>query len=72
MITEEIKYFSLFEFNGNKPVGKDKGGEIYAKAKREKIPLKTQEIKSKNYQGKIMMYPEYWLKKNFIIDPLPF
>lgn len=55
---------SLYDFLG-KPAGKDLGSDVYSKAKSENIKTGTREVTTKNYNGKVMLYPVSFLKKYF-------
>ncbi len=57
------KFLSIFEYSG-KPAGTKLGGFIYNKSRHQGIKIKTKDITSKNYQGRIILYPESWLSEN--------
>ena len=60
----EQKMMSLFDYL-NKPAGMDLGGKVYATAKKANIPIVTKEVKTKNYEGQVMMYPVEFLQEYF-------
>jgi|TARA_R110002124_G_scaffold284332_1_gene461419 hypothetical protein len=60
----EEKMMSLFDYL-NKPAGMDLGGKVYATAKKANIPIVSKEVKTKNYEGQVMMYPEKFLQEYF-------
>ena len=60
----EQKMMSLFDYL-NKPAGMDLGGKVYATAKKANIPIVTKEVKTKNYEGQVMMYPVEFLTEYF-------
>lgn len=65
---------SLFEYLG-KPAGSSLGDKVYKAAKKSKITVTTREVHTKNYQGKVMLYPKEFLDEFFNInqtDDLPF
>ena len=51
---------SLYDYLG-KPAGSDLGNQVFRAASVSKIPVKTKEVTTPKYKGKIMMYPENWL-----------
>ena len=55
---------SLFDFLG-KPAGGELGLKVYEKAAHLKIPMEQREVNTKNYTGKVMIYPETFLKEYF-------
>jgi hypothetical protein len=57
------KFLSIFEYSG-RPIGIGLGGFIYKKSRHQGIKIETKDISAKNYQGRIIMYPESWLKEN--------
>lgn len=62
-ISTNTDLISLFEYKGI-PAGKEIGGYIYRNAKYQGIKTGIKEIKSKNYNGKVVMYPKSWLDEN--------
>lgn len=60
---DPTKYVSIFEYSG-KPAGTKLGGFIYNKSRHQGIKIETKDITSKNYQGRIILYPESWLREN--------
>lgn len=63
-VEDGIEYISLFEYTG-KGNGKDLGGKIYAAAKNSGIKVLDQNIESKTWNGKVIIYPKHWLSENF-------
>jgi len=51
---------SLYDYLG-KPAGSNLGEQVFRAASASKIPVKTKEVTTPKYKGKIMMYPENWL-----------
>jgi len=65
---------SLFEYLG-KPAGSSLGDKVYKAAKKTNTPVTTREVHTKNYQGKVMLYPKTFLDDFFTekeVDDLPF
>lgn len=63
---------SLYDFLG-KPAGKELGKNVFLKAKSENIEIGLRDVSTKNYTGKVMLYPMSFLTKYFKIDDnLPF
>ena len=65
-ITQEQpeNYMSLFDFLG-KPAGGELGQKVCGEAIRKKVPMLQREVNTKNYTGKVMTYPEVFLKEYF-------
>tara|TARA_R110000824_G_scaffold15193_5_gene64035 strand:+ start:241 stop:462 length:222 start_codon:yes stop_codon:yes gene_type:complete len=63
METQE-KMMSLFEYL-KKPAGMELGRKVYTAAREAKIPVVTKEVKTKNYEGQVMMYPAEFLQEYF-------
>lgn len=57
-------FVSIYEATGV-PAGKLLGGYIYTKAKESNIKTSFQNVDTKSYKGKIMLYPKSWLKENY-------
>ena len=57
-------YMSLFDFLG-KPAGGELGLKVYEEAKRLKVPMEQRGVSTKNYTGKVVIYPEEFLKEYF-------
>ena len=55
---------SLFEYLG-KPAGSSLGDKVYKAAKESKTTVTTREVHTKNYQGKVMLYPKEFLDEFF-------
>tara|TARA_R110000823_G_scaffold151510_2_gene282400 strand:+ start:134 stop:358 length:225 start_codon:yes stop_codon:yes gene_type:complete len=72
---------SLYDYLG-KPAGGELGKEVAKQAAKEKIKFSQREVKTKFYEGKVMVYPESFLRRYFdeeielgdevINDDLPF
>jgi hypothetical protein len=54
------KFMSLYDYLG-RPAGSDLGEQVFRAASVSRIPVKTKEVTTPKYKGKIMMYPENWL-----------
>ena len=65
-ITQEQpeNYMSLYDFLG-KPAGMNLGQKVCGEALRQKIKMEQREVSTKNYTGKVMLYPEAFLKEYF-------
>ena len=63
-IENGIEYISLFEYTG-KGNGKEVGGKVFAAAKHSGVKVLSQEIESKTWNGKVILYPKHWLGENF-------
>lgn len=59
-----MNYMSLYDFLG-KPAGGELGQKVCGEAIRQKIPMVQREVNTKNYTGKVMTYPEEFLKEYF-------
>ena len=65
---------SLFDYLG-KPAGAELGDKVYKAARKANILVKTREISTKTYSGKVMLYPKTFLDDFFTekeVDDLPF
>ncbi len=62
-MTEE-KYLSLFDYLG-RPAGAELGLQVERVATHLQLPIKTRMVSTKNYTGKINLYPETFLKDYF-------
>ena len=51
---------SLYDYLG-RPAGSNLGEQVFRAASVSRIPVKTKEVTTPAYKGKIMMYPENWL-----------
>ena len=60
----ENNYMSLFDFLG-KPAGGELWLEVCKEAMRQDIKMEQREVNTKNYTGKVMLYPEAFLKEYF-------
>ena len=54
------KFMSLYDYLG-KPAGSNLGEQVFRAASVSRIPVKTKEVTTPKYKGKIMMYPDNWL-----------
>jgi len=54
------KFMSLYDYLG-KPASSNLGEQVFRAASVSRIPVKTKEVTTPKYKGKIMMYPENWL-----------
>ena len=65
-ITQEQpeNYMSLYDFLG-KPAGMNLGQQVCDEATRKNIKMLPREVSTKNYTGKVMTYPEMFLKEYF-------
>lgn len=65
------KLMSLFDYLG-RPAGLDLGNRVYKSAKEHGLMNKLEErqVKTKYYEGKVMLYPEWFLDKYFNIESL--
>jgi hypothetical protein len=54
------KFMSLYDYLG-RPAGSNLGEQVFRAASVSRIPVKTKEVTTPKYKGKIMMYPENWL-----------
>ena len=61
---QKNNYMSLFDFLG-KPAGGELGLKVCGEALRQKIRIEQREVSTKNYTGKVMLYPEAFLKEYF-------
>ena len=55
---------SLYDFLG-KAAGTELGKEVYDASVKEKEPVNVREIKTKRYNGKVMLYRKEFLNKYF-------
>jgi len=55
---------SLYDFLG-KPAGSELGKEVYKKSVEEKVKISTREISNPKFEGKVMLYPQWFLEKYF-------
>ena len=58
------KYMSLYDYLGH-AAGLKLGEKVYKEAARKSVKMTTREINNKNYTGKVMLYPEAFLKEYF-------
>ena len=57
-------YISLYDYLGQ-AAGIKLGDQVYKEAIRKNIKMSTREISNKSYTGKVMLYPEMFLKEYF-------
>lgn len=55
---------SLYDYLG-KPAGSDLGAAVWQAAKKAGIKPEQREVTTKNYSGKILVYPESFLNEYF-------
>jgi hypothetical protein len=73
------QYQSLFDYLG-KPAGTDLGQQVFTESKKQGVKTTIREVKTKNYEGKVMVYPTSFLENYFnpqptqpnVFDDLPF
>ena len=73
------QYQSLFDYLG-RPAGTDLGKQVFTESRKQNIKVQYREVKTKNYEGKVMVYPSSFLENYFnsqptqpnIFDDLPF
>ena len=58
------KYMSLYDYLGH-AAGLKLGEQVYKEAARKSVKVTTREISNKSYTGKVMLYPEAFLKEYF-------
>lgn len=58
------KYMSLYDYLGHAG-GARLGEQVYKEATRKSVKVTTREISNKTYTGKVMLYPEAFLKEYF-------
>jgi len=62
-----VNYLSLYDYLG-RAAGPDLGLEVEKEARNQGITVLTKTVSTKNYSGKINMYPESFLKDYFKLD----
>lgn len=60
---------SLMDYLGQ-PAGPELGKEVYAASKKAGILVTERQVKTRRYQGKILVYPKYFLQAFFILNPV--
>lgn len=55
---------SLYDYLG-RPAGNQLGSEVYRAAKQFDVHVETREVKTRSYQGKVMLYPKQFLDNYF-------
>jgi hypothetical protein len=73
------QYQSLFDYLG-RPAGTDLGKQVFTESRKQNIKVQYREVKTKNYEGKVMVYPSSFLENYFnpqptqpnVSDDLPF
>ncbi len=63
-LKENEEFVSLFEYL-KKPAGGDLGKQVFAKAKSIGLVVKTKDITTPRYTGKVMLYPKSFLEEYF-------
>jgi hypothetical protein len=58
------QYQSLFDYLG-RPAGTDLGKQVFTESKKQGIKTIIREVKTKNYEGKVMVYPTSFLENYF-------
>lgn len=64
MESNEEQFLSLYDFLG-KPAGGDLGKAVHAEAKRVKQPIRNRDVKTKKYEGKVLLYKKEFLETYF-------
>ena len=58
------QYQSLYDYLG-RPAGTDLGKQVFTESKKQNIKTIIREVKTKNYEGKVMVYPTSFLENYF-------
>lgn len=61
---ESENYLSLFDYLG-RPAGSELGLEVEEAASRQNIVIRTRQVTTKTYSGKINLYPKEFLAAYF-------
>lgn len=64
---EEKPMQSMYEFLGRKAGGMEVGKKLYEFAKSKNSKVKTRDVKTPSYEGKVMLYESDILKEFFKI-----
>lgn len=59
-----MNMLSLYDHLGY-PAGNELGKEVAAAASKAKVKFETREVSNPKYTGKVMLYPENFLKEYF-------
>jgi hypothetical protein len=59
-----LKMMSLYDYLG-KAAGSELGEKVYTEAIKQDVKVHVKEVSTRTYRGKIMMYPELFLKGYF-------
>jgi hypothetical protein len=59
-----MNMLSLYDHLGY-PAGNELGKEVAAAASKSKVKFETREVSNPKYTGKVMLYPETFLKEYF-------
>ena len=65
---------SLYDYLG-KAAGKQLGKEVNESAQRRRVPISTRQVSNPAYEGKVLLYPKWFLDEYFGADnndELPF
>jgi hypothetical protein len=72
------EFLSLYDYL-NRPAGKELGKQVAAEAKATNQPIKTRDVETLNYKGKVYLYTREFLNEYFTnttpdidLDILPF
>ena len=60
----QIRFVSLME-HLRKVAGIELGAQVYEAAKKIGVPIRTREVSTPNYTGKVMLYPQAFLELYF-------
>jgi hypothetical protein len=63
-LKKEDATVSLYDYLGY-AAGKDNGKDVYQLAMKLEEPVNTREVKTKTYNGKVLLYREQFLKYYF-------
>ena len=64
-LTDEMSLFDYLK----RPAGPDLGKEVAAAAKKARIQPTTRNVKTKRYNGAILVYPKQFLDAFFLLNP---
>jgi len=59
-----MNMLSLYDYLGY-PAGNELGKEVAAAASKSNVKFETREVSNPKYTGKVMLYPENFLKEYF-------
>ena len=66
-MSTQIRFVSLME-HLRKVAGKELGAQVYEAAKKMNVPIRTREVSTPNYTGKVMLYPQSFLEMYFELE----